>query len=164
MNAASELAITYKILTGEQLYNYLVDYNNDDPCYKFDEIKERLRYFDETDIVAHYGDSEHYFFIAFYNDKIVGFLKLKTGGNASLGYPDYKNWICSCSVDKEYQGIGIARELSKMMFEFAKERKINILTSGYTKEGFARLKPMFKKYSEMYNVDFKDDRDEPEFF
>jgi GNAT superfamily N-acetyltransferase len=155
---------TYKVLTGTELYNYLVDYNNDDPFYKFSEIKERIKYFVSNDIVAHYGDSEHYFFIAIEDDKIIGMLKLKTGGNDSFRYTCYKNWICSCDVDKEYQGQGIASELSKMMFEFAKEKYLNILTSGYTQQGFEKLKPMFKRYAKLYNVDFKDDKNEVEYF
>jgi GNAT superfamily N-acetyltransferase len=156
--------IVYKVLTGAELYNYLIDYNNDDHMYKFSEIKERIKYFVINDIVADFGNGEHYFFIAIEDDKIVGMLKLKTGGNDSFRYADYKNWICSCCVDKEYQGQGISSELSKMMFEFAKEKDLNILTSGYTQQGFEKLKPMFKRYAQLYNVDFKDDRNKVEYF
>jgi GNAT superfamily N-acetyltransferase len=159
--------ISYIIFTGQELYNFLIDYKAEDPRYKFDETKSRLKYFVTKDIVP--GDfapkdQEHYFFCAIEGEnKIVGILKLKTGGFASMSYPEYKNWISSCSVDKDYQGQGIARKLVEMMFHFATEKNINILTSGYTDEGFKKLKHVFKRYADIYGVDFKDNHDRATF-
>jgi len=159
------ILITYMILTGQELYDYLVDYNAEDPWYKFEEIAKRIKYFVSNDIVPQFAphDQEHYFFCALDNEKIVGMLKLKTGGNDSLGYPGYKNWISSCSVDPEYQGQRIASVLSDMLFNFANKQGINILTSGYTKQGFEKLKPIFARDAMKYEIDFMDDKNHPEF-
>jgi|WetSurMetagenome_2_1015567.scaffolds.fasta_scaffold470573_2 GNAT superfamily N-acetyltransferase len=156
---------TYKIMTGQQLYDSLVDYSNDDAWHKFEPLKKRIRYLG-TDIVPNYfckKNYEHYFFTAFENDKIIGMLKLKTGGEDSYGYPGYKNWISFCSIDKDYRGKGISVILIDMLFKFAKEKNINILTSGYSDLGFYRLKKNFALYAEKYGVDFKDDREKAEF-
>ena len=50
-----------------------------------------------------------------------------------------------------------------MLFSFAKENNLNVLTSGYSKLGFNRLKYVFRRYADIYEVDFKDDKDKPEF-
>jgi GNAT superfamily N-acetyltransferase len=157
---------TYKIMTGRKLYDYLIDRNSKNPGHKFEEIKNRIKFFSSKDMIGGCfcpEDEINYFFVAFDDDKIVGMIKLKTGGNCSYGYPEYKNWISYCSVDSNYQGQGIARELAEILFKFAKEHNFNILTSGYTEDGFKKLKPMFAKLSLLYDVDFMDDREYPEF-
>jgi GNAT superfamily N-acetyltransferase len=159
---ATELC--YMILTGEELYKYLVDYNNDDPFYMFPILKERLRFFSGRDLVSNHNNSEeHYYYCAFNNEKIVAILKLKTGGFDSMWHKGWCNWLCYCSVDTDYKGQGISKILVEMMFKFAKEKNINILGSGYTKEGFDRLKPVLARYAKKYGVDFLDDREKPEY-
>lgn len=155
--------ICYRILTGQELYNYLVDYNADDPWYNFEPTAKRIKYFVTNDIVPNWSNTEHYFFCAFHNDEIIGMLKLKTGGNDSIFYKGYKNWICMLSVDQRYRSQGIARKLSDMLFNFAQKEGINILTLGYSKDGFNYLKPIFARDAAKYGVDFMDDKDHPEF-
>ena len=155
--------LCYRIMTGQELYDWLVDYNADDPWYKFELTKDRIKYFVTNDIVPQWSNTEHYFFCAFHNDEIIGMLKLKTGGNDSICYSGYKNWICMISVDERYRAQGIASTLSDMLFNFASKQGINILTSGYSKEGFKKLKPLFARDAAKYGVDFMDDKDHPEF-
>lgn len=75
--------IEYRYLKDKELYNLYVDFNLDDPWEKFNEI-EKLKYFKVNDLFPYNSkDDSHYhiYFCAFLNDKIIGMLKLKVGGN-----------------------------------------------------------------------------------
>lgn len=157
--------ISYKILKDEDFYNLFVDYDLKDPYIAFKDIAKRIKYFNNQDIIPHYwnGNATYYYICAFSENKVIGILKFKTGGQESIWNKGYKNWICFCSVDEDYRGKGIASKLSKILFAFAKGHSYNVLSSGYSEIGFLKLKPLFAKYAEQYKIDWCDNHTEPEF-
>lgn len=158
--------LTFKTLEDSELYEMYIDRNTEDPWYKLDQLKtENFKYFKGENIFPYLpaSDEKHIFFCAIDNDKIIGLIKLKIGGKDSLYYPGWKNWICFIDILPEYQGNGISRKLTQMMFKYAEINSLDILTSGYTKEGFERVKKIFNEESKNYNVKFLDDRDRVEF-
>jgi len=157
--------IEYRYLKDKELYNLYVDFNLDDPWEKFNEI-EKLKYFKVNDLFPYNSkDDSHYhiYFCAFLNDKIIGMLKLKVGGESSFRYDNWKNWVCFISILPEFQGNHISRKLIQMMYQYAKEKNLNILMSGYSEDGFNKVKKIFNEESKNYNVSLLDDRNEIEF-
>lgn len=151
--------LDFKIMTTEEIYNLLIDYNNkENPFHKIDKIRDNLKYFSLNES---YGE-KNYFFIALKNKKIVGYLKLKTEGTESMCYPTFKNWICAFSVIEQCRGQGIAKKLIEQCFVFLKEKNLNhLLQSGYTKDGY-KLRNFFLNMSLKYKINFLD-KDKVEF-
>ncbi len=50
-----------------------------------------------------------------------------------------------------------------MMYQYAKEKNLNILMSGYSEDGFNKVKKIFNEESKNYNVSLLDDKDKIEF-
>lgn len=155
----------FKILKDKELYEMYLDYSLDDPWERFNEIKG-IKYFNGNDLFPYMPKDEnnyHIYFCAFEDSKIVGMIKLKVGGESSFRAEGWKNWVCFISIIDSFQGKGISRKLIQMMYQYAKEKNLNILMSGYSELGFERVKKIFAEESKNYNVDLLDDRDRPEF-
>lgn len=151
--------ISYEILEGEELYEKLTDFNNlDYYSAKLSSAKDRLYYFDGGCAPSCFDGSKYIFFCAFHNDLLVGMLKFKVGGHASIWHPSYKNWVSHISIDRNYKNRKIGTELINMLFEYAEKMNYNILQSAYSKEGKEYISKVFIRVSEKHpNVDFKDD-------
>lgn len=93
--------------------------------------------------------------------KVVGTLNFSKA-------PEGKNWITTTDlkfireyewcmtgirIDEKYQGNRLSRPLIKGAFELLSESGIkHILQSGYSFEGFQKVRPIFKEYSQKYPV------------
>lgn len=147
----------------KELYDFLTDFNLEDPWEKVKELEGRIKYFSEI-MPSGYGTGEvFYFFCLMDGEKIVGMLKLRVGENASLRYPDWKNWISFLSIDEGYRGRSCSKLLIEECMKFCKEENFDVLMSGYSKLGWERLRANFRKYADKYSVKMLDDKEQPEF-
>jgi len=144
-----------KIHTSSELYDILVDYNLDNPFEAIDKLDKSIKYFRNS---LHNCDhkSTNYFFCLYVNGEIVGIVKYKVGGCYSFMYPEYNNWISYVSINPKHQSKGYSKLLLDELFKFTQERNLSILSSGYTKKGYNRIRPYMRKLAEKYNIDFKD--------
>lgn len=149
--------LTFKVFTDAELYELLIDRNAKNPWKRFDSLNG-IKYFRPDDIFPYLAkeDEKHIYFCSMHKNKIVGMIKLKVGGTESLFHTGWKNWICFISILPEYQGKGISRKLIQAMFKYAKEKKLNILSSSYSNEGFIKIRKVLREESKNYSVDFLD--------
>jgi GNAT superfamily N-acetyltransferase len=152
-----KVVITVKVFTDAELYELLVDRDAENPWKRFDSLNG-IKYFDSDNIFPYLSkeDEKHIYFCLMHKNKIVGMIKLKVGGTESLFHTGWKNWICFVSILPEYQGKGISRKLIQAMFKYAKEKNLNILSSGYSSEGFLKIRKVLREESKNYSVDFLD--------
>jgi len=97
------------------------------------------------------GERELYYPMVKEGDKIVGVGELEKNP-----YEEGVFWIKFVSVDPEYQGKGYGRKLTEEVFRFAKERGIKLEASSYSRDGWAKLKPLQNKLAKETGVDFQD--------
>lgn len=148
--------LIFKVFEDAELYELLIDRNAKNPWKRFEALK-KIKYFSD-DIFPYLAkkDEKNIYFCSMHKDKIVGIIKLKVGGDESLFYAGWKNWICYVSILPEYQNKGISRKLIQLMFKYAKEKKIKILSSSYTSEGFKKIRKVLREESKNFGVDFLD--------
>ena len=102
-------------------------------------------------------DREDLFFVLINeNEDIVAALVL--GYNPSGWDSKIEYLMHSISVEKEYQGKGLSKELINTFFDFCSKNKISIVKqSPYTKQGKLKIKKTFNETSKKYpEVSFKD--------
>jgi GNAT superfamily N-acetyltransferase len=97
------------------------------------------------------GERELYYPIVKEGNKIIGVGELEKNP-----YEEGVFWIKFLSVDPEYQGKGYGRKLTEEVFRFAKERGIKLEASSYSRDGWAKLKPLQNKLAKETGVDFQD--------
>jgi len=156
----------YMMLSYDELYDFIDDNLNDnldDFIAYMKSVRQRIKYFRGEEFNFSMSDIVNYFACCFDDDLLVGVVKLKTGGSESVWHPGYKNWLSYVSVDPDYKNKGIATKLLDLTFKFAAEKKINVLMSGYTQEGWDYIRDKVHLFAKEYNVDLCDDVDGPEF-
>jgi len=80
--------------------------------------------------------------------KIVGLGELEQDPNR----PKNK-WIKHVSVDPEYRGRGVGRELLEVIFKYAKENGFTLEESIYSDEGKQKLAKIVTEYAGKYGVE-----------
>lgn len=128
-----------RVYSGEEfsnIYNKKISHIN-----KFDFFCNR---FDFTNI------EDVYFFTISIDEKIIGLAHIRKSPYEKRTY-----WLSYLSILEDYQNKKYASKLSDYIFKWFAENNLQFETSSYTKKGI-RLKPLFKKLSIKYNVDFID--------
>lgn len=143
--------------TSKELEKKLIDKNNlSDPYFNYHYLSNRLRFF-KHEIPNNIINEEFHYFCVEKNNEIIAVLKLKEGGNYSLKNNKYNNWISYISVNKDFKNKGYSKILIEECFKYLKKNKKEILVSGYTKEGFQKLKKTIKDMSKKYEVNYSDE-------
>ena len=117
-------------------------------------IFHRIKYLHHTDFDFVINDEQFYYIVLFKGKKIIGIAKLGYYPNSSKSETEYG--ISFLSIDKDYRGRGYSHLLVDNMFKLASEKGLDVATSLYTYAGFTKLKPLFNKYANKYNVQFRD--------
>jgi GNAT superfamily N-acetyltransferase len=143
-----------KIYTGSELYDHLVNYDLINPWAELERLENSFRFF--GDLINHDHNACNYFFCIIVDGDIIGLTKFKVGGSFSCYNPEYNNWISYVCVDKHHKSKGYSKIMLEGLFKFAKERNLSILSSGYTSEGYLRIRPRMHKLAKEFGIDFKD--------
>lgn len=126
---------------------------------KINNLDKTIKYFDYRDLIQlHLLNGKMLYFAVLFDDKnIIGISKLLES-NIKNTY-----WVQYFSIKKEYQSKGYSRILLDCVFKWASTNNYTLETSGYSNIGFNTLKRLFKEYSAKYNVNFIDNRTEPQY-
>lgn len=143
-----------RIYTGDELYDTLINYDSDNPFEELDKLEDKFKYF--GDLTGNDHEACNYFFCVIVNGDIVGVTKFKVGGSYSFSAPEYNNWISYVCVTKEHQSKGYSKIMLEGLFKFAKEHNLSVLSSGYSSEGYLRIRPRMHKLAKEFDIDFKD--------
>lgn len=122
----------YSLLSGEETIRLI---NNTDPDLW---TNKRIRY-----LVSNEARQEKHI-IAKVGDKIVGM-----AGIQHNPYNGNDLWIKFISVDPEYQGNGIARELLRKIYLYALENNVRFAPGSFTEEG-DRLRHIHDEFDKIY--------------
>lgn len=143
--------IKIDILDNKRFITEIVNNDNYKYQYKFllkaDGGKKAFKYYMYDD----YRKDDVYFFILFLNDEPVAMSHIEKSP-----YIDNTYWLSYLCVDPNFEGNGYASILADKMFEWFKENNLQFETSRYTEIGFVKLKPLFNKLAQKYNVPFID--------
>jgi GNAT superfamily N-acetyltransferase len=144
--------------------NVMSQKNMIDLIYKDKSLPQDERFLSiEDGGVFKYFDLEDIFSERYENLPKREFILVQEGGTvagiAGLRKNPYEKdgwWIGYVTVDPKFQGKGYATRLVDELFKNAAEKGITIETSGYSTSGDQKLRPLFHKYSEKYQVPFTD--------
>lgn len=122
------------------------DFNNTERIYTKDKIEIK--------------PIHNYFTILELNNKIIGV--------ANIYQSPYEHnvlWMKFLSIDEKYQNLHLTKYIVDELFKFISKnlKDFKLEPSTYSKIGFLKLKPLLKKYSEIYNVELIDNQNEPKF-
>lgn len=152
-----------KVLKREELVKILISKGNGG---YIDYLSKNIRYFQSFDLQeSHYEHTKLYnetlrFITLFDDTEIIGIAKIAVYENSnkyvSLPY---------LSVHKDYQGKGFSKLLTDCMFKYI-NTVINdhrssyfgkmFSTTEYTPSGYKTLRNQFLKYTDLYNITFRD--------
>ena len=111
-----------------------------------------FKYFDLNKLIERKMYKRELFYpVAEFGGEIVGLGELERKPDKESAY-----WMTFLSVDPEYRGKGCASQLMKEVFRFAKERGFAIESSGYSPDGWKKLKPIQNRLAKEYGVRFID--------
>lgn len=139
---------------GNEFYRYISTSGLNgtfDPRFlkKNDEREEVFKYFSYSDFQVEPQNVK--FFTIKINDVIIGIAHIRKSKNKE------NTWFLSyLSIDPKHKNKGYASMLSEYMIKWFKDNNINFETSSYSEEGYIKLKPLFKKLTKKYNVQFID--------
>jgi len=137
--------MNYKVLSVNEFYS---EYKKE-----LDSFHSQFRYLNLS-----YDDNNIYYLCLYDNNIPVGITKLKLGGNYSIRFNKYNNWISFVSVSNRYRGKGYSRILVESIFDYCSKNGItSLLQSDYSVMGWERIKKYFVEYSKKYpQIDFHD--------
>jgi GNAT superfamily N-acetyltransferase len=139
-------SISYQELDGSTFYYQYI--GGDDTARK------RLKYLSQGYDLQHETN-----LIALQGDKVIGAVGLQKSP-----YEENVLWMLFVSVDPEFQGKGVAKNLVQMIFEYAKKNDLRLRISSYSDMGEKYLKKVFDHYQEVYSdVQVKDSTDHHQF-
>lgn len=148
--------VNVELLNKEELTN-LIYGKSGVPILK--DLEKRIRFFNyHEDLINPPKTGEVCFVTLFDNKKIIGLIKLYKSP-----YVENTFWINYFSIDENYRDFKYSLLMMKKMFEFAKERNIDLESSGYTSMGWDRVREKLHEMSEEYGVTLIDNRNRPEF-
>ena len=151
--------VEYTVKHKEEIGDFIYD-NESYPRYIID--KDKLQYFTWSDvnIIDSYvlDTIEPYMIFAICDNKIVGIVKLGHYHNENINNKRIYSIAYIC-VHDDYQHCSIAKNLSHKMFSLARVNDIIIKTTTYSKDGWFKMKPLWNKLSEEYNVKFIDTKE-----
>jgi len=111
-----------------------------------------FKYFDLSKLTERKMTKRDLFYpVVKFQDTIVGLSELERRPDETNVY-----WMTFLSIDPEYRGRGCASRLEEEVFKFAKEKGFAIESSGYSPEGWKKLKPLQNRLAEKYGVRFID--------
>lgn len=154
--------MTLKYIITKNIHKFF----NYEDCDKFrlvvEEIKADFKY---GNVIFDTGYDDHVYFLAMYNDRLVGILKFKVGGMDSCFNPGFCNWVCFIEVHKDYRNKGIGKELRKRLFKYCAENGLNVLSSGFTLLGHMYNLKGYIELAKKYGVEYsyKEGVDHPNF-
>ncbi len=147
--------VTFKVFqNGNEFYNY-ISTNGLDGSFDPRFINKRnggygtFKYFSYMDYQIEPNNVK--FFVIKINDVIVGMAHIRKSA-----YKENVWFLSYISMDDSYKNKGYASLLSDYMFKWFKDNDITFETSSYSEDGYIKLKPLFKKLSIKYGVDFID--------
>lgn len=65
-------------------------------------------------------------------------------------YEDNCYWVIFCSVKPSYRNMGVASNMLKYLFKYARQEKFNLEGSSYTKMGERFVKPVIDKLKSLF--------------
>jgi len=148
------------IMSSDELYNRLVDYDLEDPFLALEDRMENIKYFSETHPrqTSSSDNVEFVFFTEWIDNKLVGLCKLKTGGSYCYSHPECNDWVSFLSVDKDYQKQGISTKILNELFKYLLDNDYKkILISGYSKNGFQFLRKNILELGCKYSIEIIDE-------
>lgn len=144
-----------KNLSSIEFFHSLYPMGGGFPIKKYKDLQDRIKYFHWDDFnnemySAGLKDKIIRYFIYYQDNNIRGILKLQQDieTNSDILYITY------LSVDPRYQKLGIASKLSEEAFKWCKENNKTLKPTLYSKIGFEKLKPLWYKLADKYNVNF----------
>lgn len=134
-----------------ELYSYITRKNGRYDKRFCSDDSGAFKYLHHTDLGGlGVTDTNTRFITAFKKDLMVSMCCLK--------YSDvYDLWcIAFLSVDPKHQGKGYASIVADAAFKYCKEQGLVLETSSYSKDGLIKLKPLFNRLAEKYELEFVD--------
>lgn len=135
----------FKVFTADEFKKL---YSND-PRFilKIDGGKKAFKYYQYSD----YNDEPKIYFFGLEIDNVLVALgHIRQTKNIN----QYKlSYLC---VDALYEGKGYASMLAENIFKWFSKNNYTFETTKYTEIGFIKLKPLFNKLAQKYNVNFID--------
>lgn len=143
--------IKTEILAGNELIRLIYKGESLPQDKRFLDFKEggAFKYFLITDLIK--NPKNRFYPILKERDKIVGLSELEISP-----YEENVFWLKFLSVDPQYQDRGYASKLAEEIFRFVKENGATLEGSIYSKEGLLKLRPLFKKLANKFDVKFID--------
>jgi len=110
-----------------------------------------FKYFDISDFTNVLDKSNKFYPVIKIENKIVGLAELEENPNT------FKTlWIKFLSIDSNQQNKGYASKLAEEIFKFAQKEGYSIESSSYSEIGYQKLKELFIKFAEKFDVNFID--------
>lgn len=142
-----------KSFTKDEFFKVLYDEDKHD--MKDPSIINRIRFFNWQDDFG-WRDNKYYYSVLFDGDKVIGVCKIGHYDMSERGKDKNYMSISYCSIDKEYQNKGYLKFMIIELVKFCKEKGFDLGSSAWTVPGNVKLRPLVKKYSKEYGVDFLD--------
>lgn len=128
----AQTKLTFGVMNGPQTIDFIEEHDPD----LWDNKRIRYLVFSEAKHETH--------ITAFMGEKIVGMAGLQVNP-----YNNQELWIKFVSVDPDYQGQGIARQLLGKVYEYAHEKHKNLKSSSFTDDG-ERLRHIHSELQKQY--------------
>jgi predicted GNAT family acetyltransferase len=117
-----------------------------------DDIENRIRFF-KYPYYSHFSSkNDPLYSIILDDEKVIGVCKISS-------YKDLKEnemEISYCSIDRDYRGKGYLNILVEEMVSLCKDKGFSLGASRWTVPGYLKLRPTVKKWTDKYNVEFRD--------
>ncbi len=130
-----------KHFTGDEFINVCGNINTDN--FKYFYPRTDFTEINNVDFFVIYSNSN--------DNEVVGIAHIRKNP-----YINNTHWLSYLSISPDYQNLGYASKLSEYIIKWFKQKDLQFETSSYSKQGFVKLKPLFNKLTNKYNVDFLD--------
>lgn len=146
-----ESKVNTQALSGEELVQIIYQGDVLPQDKRFTDLKEGgvFKYFFLRDLIN--NPKDRFYVILKVGDEIAGLSELEASP-----YENNVFWLKFLSIDPKHQGSGNASKLSEEVFRFVKKKGATLKSSIYSEEGLLKLKPLFKKLAEQFEVPFID--------
>lgn len=112
------------------------------------DLEERIRFF----TFPMFPTDGVYYSVLFDGEKVIGICKIS-------GYEDLEDdqmEISYCAIDRDYRGKGYLNLLIEEVVSLCKDKGFSLGASRWTVPGYLKLRPTVKKWTQKYNVEFRD--------